>query len=85
VAGDEGNHGEHDGGQETEYRNGLENVEEGDHPGLNTLVVSGGVSVADSEREREQVGDAHAHDGVKSVERKRADGVGNGNDRDGLA
>ena len=85
MAGNEGDHGEDDGGQEAEHGDGLQNVEDGDHPGLDARVVGGDVAVGDGEDQAEQVGDADADDGVEGVERQSADGVRDGDDGDGLA
>ena len=58
VAGDEGDHGEDDGREEAEDGDGLEDIEEADHPGLDARVVGGDVAIGDGEGEGEQVGDA---------------------------
>ena len=85
VAGDKGDHGEDDWREEAEDRDGLEDVEGGDHPGLDAGVVGGDVSVGDGEGKREDVGDADADDGVEGVDGQGADGVGDGDDGDGGA
>ncbi len=81
AGGEEGDHGEHDGGEEAEDGDRLEDVEDRDHEQLGAAVVGGDVAVADGEEQAEQVGEADADDGVEGVEGKRAgvegdDGLG---------
>ena len=85
MAGNERHHGQHHRRQKTEHGNGLQDVEDGDHPRLDARVVGGDVAVGDGEGQAEHVGDGHAHDGVKGVERQRADGVRDGHHGDRLA
>ena len=72
AGGEEGDHGEHDRGQEAEDGDRLEDVEDRDHEGLDAAVVGGDVAVADGEEQAEQVGEADADDGVEGVERQLA-------------
>ena len=75
MAGNERDHGQHHGRQKTEHGNRLQNVENRDHPRLDARVVGGDVAVGDGEGQAEQVGNGHAHDGVKGVDRQGADGA----------
>jgi len=61
VAGHQGDHREHDGRKKAEDGDGLEDVKDRDHPGLDALVVGSGVSVADGEGQRQEISDAHTH------------------------
>ena len=81
MAGNERDHGQHDGRQKTEHRNRLQNVEDRDHPRLDARVIGSDVSVGDGEGQAEHVGDGHAHDGVEGVERQSANGARNGHHR----
>ncbi len=71
AGGEEGDHGEHDRGQEAEHGDRLQDVEDRDHEELGAAVVGGDVAVADGEEQAEQVGEADADDGVEGVERQR--------------
>src|SRR5271157_4010275 len=78
TARNERDHGQHDGGQKAEHGNGLQDIEDRDHPGLEAGAMRGGVAVGDGEDQAEQVRNADAHDGVKGVGRQRANGVRDG-------
>ena len=82
MARNERDHGQHDGGQKAEHGNGLQDIEDRDHPGLEAGVIHGSVAVGDGEDEAEQVRDADAHDGVEGVDRQRANGVRDGHHGD---
>ncbi len=53
VAGDERDHGEDDGRKEAEDGDGLEDVEDGDHPAFDAGIVGGDVAVGDGEDQAE--------------------------------
>ena len=65
-------HRQHHRRQKAEHGDGLQNVENRDHPCLNACIVGGDVSVSDGEDQAEKVSDADAHHGVERVERQRA-------------
>ena len=71
--------------EKAEDGNGLEDVEDGDHPRLDAFVVGRDVSVGDGKGQAQHIGHGHAHEGIKRIERERANGVGDGDDGDGLA
>ena len=72
ARGKQRDHRQHDAGKKAEHRDGLQDVEHGDHEGFDPRVIGGEVAVADGEDEAEQIGDADADDGVEGVERERA-------------
>ena len=85
MAGNESDHEEDNRRQEAEHGNGLKNVEDRDHPGLDARIVGRDISVCDGEDQTEQVRQPNSHDGVKGVDRQRADGVRDFNNRRRLA
>ena len=84
MAGNKRDHGQHHGRQKAEYGDGLQNIQNRDHPRFNARVVGGDVSVGDGKGETQKVSDADAHHGVESVGRQRADGVRDGHHGDRL-
>lgn len=85
TRGEEGDHGKHDAGQEAENGDGLKDVERGDHDGFEAAAVSGDVAVSNGEDEAEEIGEAHAHEGVEGVAGKGAGRHGEADFRLGLA
>ncbi len=67
AGGKQGDHGEHDAGQKAEHRDGLEDVQNGDHEGFGALVVGGDVAVGEGESQAEHVSHRHAHQRVEGV------------------
>ena len=62
-----GNHGENERREEAEDRDGLKNVQDGNHPWLDARIVCGEVAIADSKSKRKEVGDGDANDRIESV------------------
>ena len=85
AGGKEGDHGEHDPGQEAEDGDGLEDIERGEHEGFKTLAVGGDIAVADRKSQGQEIGEADADNGVKGVERKGARAEGDLDGRGGMA
>ena len=63
-------HGQHHAGQKTQHRNRLQNIQHRDHEAFCARVVSGDVTVSHGEDQAQQVSDADAHHGIKSVQRQ---------------
>ena len=68
--GEQRHHGQHHAGQEAQHRDGLQNIQHGDHHRLHALVVSGDVAVGDGEDQAQHV--RHAPCAPASRRRKRA-------------
>ena len=83
MARNEGYHCEHNWRKKTKYRDRLKYVEGRNHPRFDAGVVGGRVAVGDCESKTQQVRDADANDGVKGIHGQCADGMRDGNDRDG--
>ena len=49
ASGEESDHGEHYAGKKAEHRDGLEDVQDGDHEGFDALVIGGDVAVGKGE------------------------------------
>ncbi len=64
-------HGEHDAGEKAQYRDGLQDIQHGDHHHLHATVVSGDVTVGDRKYQAQHVRDGHAHQRVEGVSGQR--------------
>ncbi len=64
-------HRQHHAGKETEHRNGLKNIEQGDHETFGAPVVSGDIAVDQSKGQAQYVGDADPQHGEQRIHRQR--------------
>ncbi len=68
-------HGQHYARQEAQYWDGLQNVERGEHRGLQALVVGGDIGVDDGENQAQQIGGCHPHQRIHRVHGNRPGGA----------
>ena len=69
--GEQRHHGEHDAGEKAQHRDGLEDIQHGDHHHLHAPVVGGDVAVGDGKHQAQQVRRGHPNQGVEGIRRQR--------------
>src|ERR1039458_7089525 len=73
TSGEKRGHSQHHTGKEAQYRNGLQNVEQGNHETFRSRTIGRNVAVGDSEEQAQDIGQRDTQQRVSGIHRKRAE------------